>query len=472
MIGSLRNFAKTKLAGLLVVIMIIPFVFWGMGSMFSDGNTNNVAKINESNISTKDFIDYLNNSGIPNETIRNNLDKNILEELLSGLISNKILDLEIQDFNIILSKNSLSKKIKENKNFLDEDGKFQRMKYEKFLLENNQSAPGFEQRLQKREQQKNLFDYIGAGTVTPNFLVNKLFYEENKKLEIEYINLNSFYKKKDSYTKNELSNFINENKDQLKIEYLDFDYAILNPQNLIGVEEFNQSFFDKIDQIEIDISNGLEFNTIISNLNIKPVKKNNFKFSTEINEIEKKIFELRNNSFDIFESENNYILYNIIKIEERAPDLSDEQIEKEILELIFQKDKFDYNKKILDNINNKNFSEKDFYELGQNRIETTKLNSIKDNKKFEINSIEILYSMPINSFTLISNDKNEVFLAKIKKYENNLKIENEDQLQKYITKQNSNNRNSILESYDFFLNQKYNVVLNQKTIERVKNFFQ
>ena len=27
MIGSLRNFAKTKLAGLLVVIMIIPFVF-------------------------------------------------------------------------------------------------------------------------------------------------------------------------------------------------------------------------------------------------------------------------------------------------------------------------------------------------------------------------------------------------------------------------------------------------------------
>ena len=60
MIGSLRNFAKTKLAGLLVVIMIIPFVFWGMGSMFSDGNTNNVAKINESNISTKDFIDYLN----------------------------------------------------------------------------------------------------------------------------------------------------------------------------------------------------------------------------------------------------------------------------------------------------------------------------------------------------------------------------------------------------------------------------
>ena len=47
MIGSFRNFAKTKFAGLLVFIMIIPFVFWGMGGMFSSGNTNNVAKINK-----------------------------------------------------------------------------------------------------------------------------------------------------------------------------------------------------------------------------------------------------------------------------------------------------------------------------------------------------------------------------------------------------------------------------------------
>ena len=50
MINSLRNFAKTKFAGLLVFIMIIPFVFWGMGGMFSTGNTNTVAKINKTNI--------------------------------------------------------------------------------------------------------------------------------------------------------------------------------------------------------------------------------------------------------------------------------------------------------------------------------------------------------------------------------------------------------------------------------------
>ena len=164
MISSFRNFAKTKFAGLLVFVMIIPFVFWGMGSMFSSGNTNNIAKINKTSISTQEYIDYLNSSGIPQETIKKNLDKNIIEEILSGLISTTLLDLEVKDFNIIISEKTLLRKIKKNKNFLDENNVFQRTKYEKFLLENNQSAPAFELRLRGRELQKNLFDYIGAKT--------------------------------------------------------------------------------------------------------------------------------------------------------------------------------------------------------------------------------------------------------------------------------------------------------------------
>ncbi|MDA9653835.1 SurA N-terminal domain-containing protein, partial [Candidatus Pelagibacter sp.] len=98
MISSFRNFAKTKFAGLLVFLMIIPFVFWGMGSMFSSGNTNNLAKINKTNISTQEFIDYLNTTNISQQVIRENLNNNIIQELLSGLISTTLLDLEIKDF--------------------------------------------------------------------------------------------------------------------------------------------------------------------------------------------------------------------------------------------------------------------------------------------------------------------------------------------------------------------------------------
>ena len=471
MIGSFRNFAKTKFAGLLVFIMIIPFVFWGMGSMFSSGNTNNLAKVNDTNISTQEFIDYLNASGIPQQYIRENLENNIIQELLSGLISQTLLDLEIKDINFIVSEKTLSKKIRLNKNFLDENGNFERIKYEKFLLENNQTAPGFELRLKKRELQKDLFDYMGAGTKSPTFLIKKLFEEENKKIDIEYLSLENLYNKKENISDLDLNNFIKENEKELKIEYLDFDYAVLNPKNLVGLDEFNQAFFDKIDKIEIDISNEIEFKQIVSDLNVNFINVKNFKFSDKKKEIEKKIFELKNNKFDIFELKNNYVLYNINSIEQRSPDIKDNETRDEIVELIYQRNKFEYNSRLLKRINNKEFSDNEFFKLGKNNINLTRLNSIKDNKKFEINAVELLYSLPINSFTLINDEENNIYLAKVKKIED-LSVNLDDKKFKdYINKQNSNEKQNILKSYDLLLSNKYDIILNQKTIERVKNFF-
>ena len=471
MIGSFRNFAKTKFAGLLVFIMIIPFVFWGMGGMFSSGNTNNLAKINKTNISTSDFFVYLDEINIAGETIRNNLENNIIEELLQTLISTKLLDLEIESYKILLNEETLLKKIKNNKNFFDDTGKFQRIKYEKFLLENNISAPLFEQRLKKRESQKNLFDYIGAGTTSPNFLVTKLFNDENRKLNLEFFNLENFYKKKNEFSEKDLNEFLFENKDNLKIEYIDFKYTILNPTNLVGVDEFNQAFFDKIDQIEIDISNDINFDDIVSNLNLSSTNVKNFKFSDDKKEIEKKIYQLRDNKFDIIEDENDYVLYQIQNIENRDPDLKDKQTRGEIIELISQKNKFEYNRHLLKRIKNNDFNKNDFLNMGKDKIEKIELNSVKDNKKFDINAIELLYSMPVNTITLINDEKDNIYLARINSFKD-MEIRNdEDNFKNYIIKQKTNNKNSILKSYDLFLNNKYKVNLNQKTIERIKNNF-
>ena len=470
MIGSFRKFAKSRYAGILVGIIIIPFVFWGMGSVFSSGTTNSIAKINKENISTQDFIDHINQSKIPTETIRDNLDQNIIEELLSGLISTKLLNLEINEFNISITQNTLLKKIKDNKNFLDENGIFQRVKYEKFLLENNLSAAQFEKRLKDREEQKNLFDYIGAGTVSPRFLVKKLYEEENKKLNIEFIDLNDFYSKKEDISDVDMEKFIKENEDLLKIDYLDFSYAKITPQNLLGVDEFNQAFFDKIDQIEIDISNDVNFKTIVNELKIESTTIKNFRFSEDKDQIEKKIFELKNSPFDIFENENEYILYKINKSEERTPDLNDTETKDEIIQLIHQKNKFDYNKDLIDQITNKNFTNEKFDEMSQNNISTITINSVRDNKKFEINAVKLLYSLPEKSFTLINDEQNNIYLAKIKKFE--IVDFTEDNYNNNLGKQNSNTKQSILRSYDILLNDKYDVTLNQKTIQRVKNFYQ
>ena len=73
MLNKLRGFTKTKLAGVLIGIIIIPFVFWGMGSVFSGGNTNNVAKIDNTSISTQDYVDHINQSGLNADYIKENI---------------------------------------------------------------------------------------------------------------------------------------------------------------------------------------------------------------------------------------------------------------------------------------------------------------------------------------------------------------------------------------------------------------
>ena len=135
MINPLKNITKKKFGGLLlIIIIIIAFGFGGFGGGFSIGNQNNIAKINNKNLSTQDFMDYLNKSGLSQQVIKDNIDKNIIEELLSTLISTTLLGLEIEELNLSMTESVLIEKIKRNKNFQDEKGIFKRTLYEKFNL--------------------------------------------------------------------------------------------------------------------------------------------------------------------------------------------------------------------------------------------------------------------------------------------------------------------------------------------------
>ena len=135
MINPFKNITKKKFGGLLlIVVIIIAFGFGGFGGGFNISNQNNIAKINNKNISTQDFMDYLNKSGLSQQVIKNNIDKNVIEELLSTLISTTLLNLEIKELNISITEGVLIKKIKSNKNFQDKKGVFKRTLYEKFNL--------------------------------------------------------------------------------------------------------------------------------------------------------------------------------------------------------------------------------------------------------------------------------------------------------------------------------------------------
>ena len=469
---NLKNFSGKKIGGvILIAVIIIAFGFGGFGGGFSTNNQNNIAKINKTNVTTQDFMNYLNDSKISQQAIRENLDNNIIEELLSGLISTTLIDLEIVDFDLSITKFTILKKIKDNKNFHDENNIFQRTKYEKFLLSNNMSAAMFELQLKNRELQKHLFDIIGAGTITPDFLIQNKFEEENKTLDIEYFEMANFYKAKEDFTDLEIQEFVKKNKDQLKREYIDFKYVSLNPKNLIGLEEFNQEFFDKIDNIENKISEGNTFKSIVEDLKISSTEVKEY-IPTSTKKInEDRIYSKRTSAIDLVENGDNFLLFTITNKYDRVPDLNNMVTKNEINELVYQKNKFDFNRGILEEIQNKKFNDIRFKDMGAFSTEYISLKSINDVEKFEPNSIKVLYSLAVNTFTLISDKENKIYLAKVANSKNNTFNKSDENYLKFINIQNTNNRKSILQSYDQLLNKKYKVELNQKTVDRVKNYF-
>ena len=472
MLETLKNFGGKKLGGLiLIIVIIIAFGFGGFGGGFSTNNQNNIAKINKTNVTTQDFMDYVNQSGISLDAIRTNLDNNIIEELLSGLISTTLIDLEVKDFALSISERTILKTIKDNKNFQDEDGVFQRVKYEKFLLSSNLSAPMFELKLKNRELQKHLFDIIGAGTITPNFLIDKKYEENNKTLSIEYFNMEGLYKEKNEYTDQDLLVFIKENEDQLKREYIDFKYVVLNPKNLIGIEEFNQEFFDEVDKIENQISEGADFETILENINVEVKEIIEYAPTSEAQTSESLIYQNKSSKLNLIENGDNFLLYNINKEYDKSPNLNDDKTKGELVELIYQKGKFDFNRKILEEIQNKEFNNSKFEDLGSNNLLNIEIDTINDDSMFDINSVKMLYTLPVNSFTLINDKDNNIFLVKIADSKKNFFNKSDEEYVQFVKNQNTDNRKSILQSYDQLLNNKYQVKVNQKSVDRVKNYF-
>ena len=89
-----------------------------------ENNTNNIAKINNETISTQNFLNYINQTRMDNEYIKENIDNKVIEKIVSSIVSIKLLDMEINDLNIMITDKTLANKIKNNEVFLDDKKQF------------------------------------------------------------------------------------------------------------------------------------------------------------------------------------------------------------------------------------------------------------------------------------------------------------------------------------------------------------
>mgnify|MGYP004060719813 FL=1 len=166
-----------------------------------------------------------------------------------------------------------------------------------------------------------------------------------------------------------------------------------------------------------------------------------------------------------------FLLYEVKNFKKVTPSLEDSEFLLKVKNDLYQSNKYDLNKDLLIKISKKEFTNNDFNELSKNSINNLKISSIKDVNKFTPDSIKLLYSLSLNSFSLVSDKENNVYLAKIIKIdENNLSSNNKD-LKKFINQTNISLRNSLYNSYDLLLNEKYKININENTLDRMKNYF-
>ena len=172
MLTSIGKFSKSFFVKLLVGIIILPFVFWGMGDVFRGGNQNVIASVDSEKVSTQEFVDYLRRLNLSEDQIKSLPKTDLIEKILSDYIGKKVMKLEIEKLGIEITDNSLRKIIKNDEMFF-KDKKFSRTEYEKFLIKSGVTAPQFENNIVEQEKRRQFLSSLSGGMVIPELLIKK-----------------------------------------------------------------------------------------------------------------------------------------------------------------------------------------------------------------------------------------------------------------------------------------------------------
>ena len=479
MLGPIRKFSGTIYAKILLGIVIIPFVFWGMGSTIRGGSKNIVVVIDKEKYSIQEFSEFIKRTAVKK------VEPNEIQDFLTNFIGEKLIEKEIEHFKIKLSDSSLKKLVKHQKDFKREN-KFSRTEYEKFLLKNNISAVNFESVLSKEEKKKQVLDFIGGGILPPKFLVNISYDRINQKRTIELINLNDVFIKQLNFPENQIKNYFKNNKDKYTEIYKSLKLLELNPKKIIGNDEFTDLFFKKIDEIDDFIIRGENLDYIVQKFNLeKPNlftinesgKNNDSKVIETISKsLAKKIFNLDETEPTVLIEDNNkYFIVELYKTENIQKNIKDESTKNEIRSDLGKETKRKLTAEIIAKINNNNFNKLDFDNLSKNEnvnVKKINLKNRNDDKVLKKEAVDQVYSFAEKKIIVVNEiGFSENYLIYIDKIENVTIDKNSEEYQKYLNLSKIKIARDLYNTYDNYLSKRYKIDINYQAVDTIKNYF-
>ena len=484
MATSIGKLSKSFFVKILVGIIILPFVFWGMGDVFRGGNQNIIASIDSKKINAQEFVNYVKRLNLNEEQIKSIRNSNLIERILSEFIGKKVMDLEIEEQGVTISDNSLRNIIKNDKLFFKDD-KFSRVEYEKFLLKSGVTAPSFEKNIIEQEQKRQFLSLIASGISIPNELIEKAYRKENQVKKIEYIDLNSYHKNL-KFSDKEFKKIYEENKKFFVKEYKTIQLAEILPQIISGKQEYDDAFFKQLDVIENNILDGQTFNDAVKENNLKVIKiedvdkkredKNGQLNKNISKDIFDKVFILENEKTpEVLKVGQKFFIIEVVSVKKVNLSINNKEVVESINSQLTFKSKLDLNTSLSKDISLGAFDKSKFAKFANdNNLNLIKyeISDLKQNDVFNEGIIKRIFLMEDNQINLITDSilsKNFLVLSMKTDYKKIKKDTND--FEKYDAKARLNLLNKIYKIFDNNLNQKYEVEINNRTLERVKNSF-
>ena len=484
MATSIGKLSKSFFLKLLVGIIILPFVFWGMGDVFRGGNQNVVATVDSNKISTQEFVNYINRLNLNEEQIKNLSKTDLVEQILSDYIGKKVMSLEIEKLDVLVSDNALRDIIKNDKSFFKND-KFSRTEYEKFLLKSGLTAPQFESNIVEQEKRRQFLSSLAGGIVIPDTLVEKEFRKENQTKTIQYIDLEKYHLK-NKPSQESIKELYEKNKNIFFTEFKSIRYAEIKPELISGKKEYDENFFKQLDIIENNVLDGLSFEETTKANNLKVVEFNKVNAKKE-NEAKKKIENLTDNLFkklynikmvqspEVINIDSKFYLAEIKNIEKKNRSINDPEVLEALNAQLSFKGKIENNTSLAKDISLGAFDGENYKKFADDNglvVKNYKISNLKQNDIFEEGLIKQIFSANDGEIILITNSTlTKSFLVSTKNTEYKKIDKNGNEFEQYKAKARLKLINKIYQSYDENANQKYKVEVNQRTIDRVKNSF-
>ena len=485
MATSIGKLSKSFFVKLLVGIIILPFVFWGMGDVFRGGSQNVIATIDSKKVSTQEFINYVNRLNLKEEQLKNLSKTDLIEQILSDYIGKKVMSLEIEKLGIVVSDNALRDIIKNDKLFFKDD-KFSRTEYEKFLIKSGITAPQFEANIVEQEKRRQFLSSLSGGIVVPEILIEKEFRKENQTKTIQYIDLEKYHSK-NKPSQESIKELYERNKNIFFTELKSIRYAEIKPELIGGSKEYDENFFKQLDIIENNILDGQSFEETTKANNLRIIEFNKINANKEDEEknkvknlpdnIFKKVYNLKiPQSPEVVNIDSKYYLAEIKNEEKKNRPMNDPEVLEALNAQLSFKEKIENNTSLAKDIGLGAFDGDNYRKFAEDNgliVKDYEISNLKQNDVFDEGLVKRIFLTQDGDVNLITNNTlTKSFLISTKKTKYKTLDKKSNEFEQYEAKARLNIINKIYQSYDENVNQKYKVDINKRTIDRVKNSFQ